>query len=492
MERVEQFGDPWFLLLAEDYIVLKLETPWPADVPLPGGYSMRDNDGRLLVTNQASLVSATNSLRETRISEALFAGCAAFESSNVYEASAREVLRFAGKVCIVHNRDTIFRLIRMFPNAKVLSLPHDLCVHAVELDEPYRIRGAPLVPTSELRELEGSTRIGCASSLLFTEETVLQILHTCPNVRRFDVASVQRAFLQLAKSSPPGGRHNASNFTHLMLGFEAKISNCGHVFTAGADDVQLAAGKFPLLEVLQVIVGSLPAFAAISAFRYLRSLSVSLAASVRFADVGAELQSLLKTWPRMESLSLWCCGGLRLASLTMLCPKLKTLRLVSCEISSDDTPLDYGAFPQLRTVQLCVKLPMVVFDGFFYATSGTLRNLLIAGDAICRGFLHLCCLHDRQISFPCLEELTLDTALTVVALQLKPERLHHLLNSLPALRHLSTDSYDLRLFVENYCVPRGSVSLSWCECVYCAVHRPCDGNSAKDAVVIRDCLGLPM
>ncbi|KAK8757242.1 hypothetical protein V5799_000052 [Amblyomma americanum] len=356
MERVEQFGDPWFLLLAEDYIVLKLETPWPVDVPLPDGYSMGDDDGRLLVTNQASLVSATNSLRETRISEALFAGCAAFESSNVFEASAREVLRFAGEICIVHNRDTIYKLIRMFPNAKVLALPHDLCFHAVDLDEPYRCRGEPLVPTSELRVLEGSTRIGCASSLLLTEDTVLEIVRTCPK----------------------------------------------------------------------------------------------------------------------------------------LCPELKTLRLVSCEISSDDAPLDYDAFPKLRTVELCVKLLRVVFDAFLYATSGTLRNLRLAGDASCRGFLHLCCLRCEPISFPCLEELTLDTALTIDALQVKPEDLHKLLTSLPALRHLSTDSYDLRLFFENYCVPRGSVSLSWCECVYCCVHRPCDESSDEEAAVIRDCLGLPM
>ncbi|XP_077493763.1 uncharacterized protein LOC144104550 [Amblyomma americanum] len=492
MERVEQFGDPWFLLLAEDYIVLKLETPWPVDVPLPDGYSMGDDDGHLLVTNQASLVSATNSLRETRISEALFAGCAAFESSNVFEASAREVLRFAGEICIVHNRDTIYKLIRMFPNAKVLALPHDLCFHAVDLDEPYRCRGEPLVPTSELRVLEGSTRIGCASSLLLTEDTVLEIVRTCPKVRRIDAASVLGAFLQLAKLSPRGGRHNASNFTHLMLGFAAKISNSGHVLTAEAEDVKLAAGKFPFLEVLKVIVGSRPAFAAISAFHYLRSLSVSLAAVIRFADVGAELQRLLKTWPRLESLSLWCCGGLRLASLAQLCPELKTLRLVSCEISSDDTPLDYDAFPKLRTVELCVKLLRVVFDAFLYATSGTLRNLRLAGDASCRGFLHLCCLHYEPISFPCLEELTLGTALTIDALQVMPQDLHKLLTSLPALRHLSTDSYDLRLFFENYCVPRGSVSLSWCECVYCCVHRPCDESSDEEAAVIRDCLGLPM
>ncbi|KAK8771374.1 hypothetical protein V5799_025382, partial [Amblyomma americanum] len=311
-------------------------------------------------------------------------------------------------------------------------------------------------------------------------------------VRRIDVASALGAFLQLEKSSPPGWRHNASKFTHLMLGFAAKISNSDHVLTARADDVKLAAVKFPLLEVLKVIVGSLPEFAAISTFHFIRCLSVSLAASIRFADVDAELKSLLKTWPRLESLSLSCCGGLRLASLAMLCPELKTLRLVSCEMSSDDTPLDYDAFPLLRTVELGVKLPKVVFDAFFYATSGTLRNLRLAGDASCRGFLHLCCLHDEPISFPCLEELTLGTALTVDALQLEPEDLHHLLTSLPALRHLSTDSYDLRLFVENYCVPRGSVSLSWCECVFCAVHRPCDGNSDEEADVIRDCLGLPM
>lgn len=492
MERVKEFGDPWALLLAEDHIVLKLENPWPVGVPLPDGYSMGDDGSRLLVTNKDALVSATSSLRQTKVSGALFAGCAAFESSDSFEACAREVLKDAGEICIVHNRDTIYRLIRMFPNAKVLSLPHDLCFHAVDLDEPYRDRSAPLVPSCELRQLEGSTGIGCASSLLLTEETVLEVIRTCPNVRRIDAASVQGAFLQLARSSSPGGRPNGSNFTHLMLGFAAKISNSGHVFTAEVADVKLAAGKFPFLEVLKVIVGSLPALAAISAFRYLRSLSVSLATLIHFADVDAQLQGLLKTWPRLQSLSLWCCGGLRLASMANLCPQLKTLRLVSCEGSSDDTPLDSDAFPELETVEFCVKLLKAVFDAFFFATSGTLRNLRLGGDASCYGFLHLCCRHDRAIEFPCLEELTLGTALTVSALKLEPEELHNVLMSLPALRHLRTDSYDLRLFFENYCVPQGSVSVSWCECVYCGVHRPSDGNSDKVATVIRDCLGLAM
>ncbi|KAL1421669.1 hypothetical protein MTO96_004053 [Rhipicephalus appendiculatus] len=120
MELLSEFGDPQVLSLAEDHIALKLETPWPRDVVLPEGLSLENDDGLLLVANRKSLISAATSAlpRGVRISKALFCGCASFEASERYRSAASQLLRDTHEICIMHNRDKVYNLVRMFPNVK--------------------------------------------------------------------------------------------------------------------------------------------------------------------------------------------------------------------------------------------------------------------------------------------------------------------------------------------------------------------------------------
>lgn len=210
--------------------------------------------------------------------------------------------------------------------------------------------------------------------------------------------------------------------------------------------------------------------AAVSAFRNLRTLSLKLVPPLCRVIVDSELQLLLKTWPRLEELSLKFFAGLRLAAIAKLCPLLKRLSLVVCARAMDDTELEGDAFPSLEVVELNMATPMLAFDRLFLATCGRLRRVRLFGESCPPGFLHLCRHQSGRISFPRLQKLTLGTNLTVRELGLEPEDLHHVVRALPALRHLETDSYDLRLFFENYSVPRGRISVSWGACVYCAVH----------------------
>uniref|UniRef100_A0A1E1XEF6 Putative beta-tubulin folding cofactor e n=1 Tax=Amblyomma aureolatum TaxID=187763 RepID=A0A1E1XEF6_9ACAR len=472
MERMKKYGDPHDLLCAEDRIVLKLETPWPRDTPLPEGCSPADEGGSLMVMNQRTLASARSALRGARVSGALFAGCEAFDSSDLFERAAREVLKFAEEICIVHNRDKVYKLIRMFPRAKVLALLHDFAAHAVEMDEPFRDLSTPLVESCELRELLGSVEGFGDCCLMLTEATVRAILRTCPLLRRIDADGVLEAFLKLTDAAQyvyP----KAKGITGVVMVASVDPSHAGPGHFPGTADIAVAARTFPHVENLMVVVNSPESMAAISAFRHLRSLTLTLRPAVSLVHVGSELRQLLTTLPHLENLSLESCGGVQLAGIAKLCPQIKSLRLVYCEGSNDDIALDGNAFPNLEVLELTANLPRRIYHAFLGATASRLRVLRLGADGACSEFLRLCGLGGRGVSFPHLEELTLQTDWTVSALELQPEDLHGVLKALPALRHLETDSYDLRLFFENYCVARERVSFSWCECVYCAVH---DGN----------------
>ncbi|XP_072140835.1 uncharacterized protein [Dermacentor andersoni] len=404
MELVRDFGDPHVLTLAEDHIVLKLDTAWARDVILPKGLSISDEDGLLLVANQRSLVSAskTGLLRGVTISKALFCGCASFDSSDSYRRVAGTLLRETQQLCIIHNRDKVYTLIRMFPNVEILALPHDLCTHALELDEPCRDRSAPMVERSKLKELVGSIgslRDGC---IFLSPETTLAIMRTCPDVG----------------------------------------------------------------------VTSLKMLAKVSAFSNLRSLMVQLLPDITFHEVDRELRKLLPTLPSLEELVLENCGGLMLSTIARLCPKLKSLSLLNGVGSRHDIPVNGDAFPYLEEVEIEMKVLKSAFHSLLSATRDTLRSARFGDDELCISFLMHCLQHGRHSPFSRLEHLILYTERSLRVLQLQPEDLHDVLKALPALRHLQTDSYDLRLFFENYCIPRGRLALSWLHCMHCAVHNP--------------------
>ncbi|XP_037580884.1 uncharacterized protein LOC119464115 [Dermacentor silvarum] len=473
MEHAREFGDPEVLLLAEDHIILKLETAWSRDMPVPDGLSFADDDGLLLVATRRSLVSAWQRtlLREARVSKALFCACAPFDSSDLYARAASEVLRDAVDICIVHNRDKIYKIIRMFPNVRTIALLHDLTTHVLELDEPCRDRFAPLVERCQLRQLVGNDGSRCNGSLHLSRETTLALIRTCPDVHRIDSIWVMYCFMG------PYGLHSSSEgqiakgFTYLFLNSQ-NMSCVGIPNTATAADVAVAAKKFPSIEKLQVVVTSLDVLTKLSTFRNLRSLMVALSCGVAYADVDFELERLLKRLPGLEELDVGLCSGLRLSTIGRLCPKLKVLRIVTCVGSSEDTPVDGDAFPNLECVNISMHVLRMAFNSFLAATRFTLRTAFFDDDSMCFEFLQYCVRFGRRLPFPRLEHLTLDTKLSLRKLEIEPSWLGDLLKALPALRHLATNSYDLRLFFENNGVPRGRVSLSWIGCVYCAVHKP--------------------
>ncbi|KAL1472199.1 hypothetical protein MTO96_023107 [Rhipicephalus appendiculatus] len=400
-ELLEEFGDPRVLLLAEDHIVLRLRTRWPRDLTLPEGLTLAGNDGLLLVSSQESLITAAKRTLPTgtRISKALFCSCASFESSSSYARAAMELLRHTQSVCIVHNRDQVHTLIRMFPNARVLALPHDLRIHS--LDQPGTNCLVPLVKRSELREVLGGNCNGC----LFMEGDLIQaIVRTCPKIRRIDCPGVLPCFMWMNDLVTSTKRARAESFKHLLL-YSLSCMSAERILDAPlVDDIALAADHFPLVETLQVVVGSLVSFCNVAGFRHLRSLDVTFHQRVAFADVDSSLAWVLTRCPGLEELGLLRCSGVRLCTIAET--------LIGCRFRASKTS-----------------------------------------------------------HWPRKESLS--------TLKVGARDLPDFARALPALRHLETDIFELRLFVENCYVPRGRVTLSWCGCIYCDVHRP-DVEKSED------------
>ncbi|KAL1421654.1 hypothetical protein MTO96_023125 [Rhipicephalus appendiculatus] len=475
MELGEGFGDPDVLTLAEDHIVLKLEAALPPDVMLPEGLAFGDVDGRLLVANQRSLVSASGSalLRWTSVSKALFCGCASFDSCDLFASVGSELLRDAQEVHIVHNRNTVYKLIRMFPNAKVIALPHDLSRHFTDFDVPQGDLAAPLVKQSQLRQLVGSSGDQRTECLPFSRETTLALIRSCPYVCRIDSRWVVSCFTEphhLLTSTDCG---KAEKFTHVnLIDQDLVLATTRLGMPAAAADVAVAAKTFPSLQTLEVCLGSQEALAKISAFRNLHSLAVAFTAGFIVRDMSTQLEQLLTKLPVLEELELENCGGIRLLAISRLCARLKILRLVNCVGSLSDVPVDADAFAALECLELDMQILKAVFNSLLCAAKNKLRNAHFRDEALCLAFLQHCVQNGRCLPFQNLERLTLNTKESLSALGLQPEDLNDVLRALPALRRVETNSFDLRLFFENYGSPRGRVSLSWIGCVYCAVHRP--------------------
>ncbi|XP_075531629.1 uncharacterized protein LOC142564496 [Dermacentor variabilis] len=482
MERLEGFGDPHVLLLAQDHIVLKLESPWSHDVPFPEGCSLgEDGEGTSLITNQKCLVAAQRALRgRTRASKALFAGCAPFHSSDRYARGASELLRDAEEICIVHNRDQVYKLIRMFPSASVLALPHDMCQHIVETYEPRRNRSAPLVEDCQLTQLLGGVE-SMGHFLMMSNKTLRLLVRSCPQLSRIDTSDVLDTVVR-TNSTVPTSRPRGERFTYLLL-FPAVAPDGRFVKGTESADVVLAARTFPNLEILKVAGEHLKALASVSAFHNVRDLHVSFGTVQSVAE--ADLQRLLRRWPKLEALELCCCEGLRIATVARLCPNVERLRLTNFVASSQDLPLQAGSFPKLERLELSVRTYDVCLDALFVATRDTLRSVSLHDDANCSAFLHFVVRCARRVRFPQLEELVFRTQCSIRALGLRPQDLHSALPAaLPALRHLQTNSYDLRLLFENYGAPPGRLSLSWIECVYCAAHAVSVPNHAAANAIV--------
>ncbi|KAL1477752.1 hypothetical protein MTO96_035506 [Rhipicephalus appendiculatus] len=226
-----------------------------------------------------------------------------------------------------------------------------------------------------------------------------------------------------------------------------------------------------LLQTAQVLPGSKEAFVKISDFRNLRSLKAYWPHNDR-GDVSLVLSQLLESFLDLEELVLAECDGVLLSTIAKLCPKIKGLKLVACTAHAKEVTLDAHAFPNLERFEISMHMLRNNFCSFLSVTRETVHTACFGDSGMCFEFLHYCVKHGYHLPFLRLEHLALCTRWTLRELELKPRELHNVVNTSPVLQRLETDSYDLRLFFENYYIPRGQLSLSWTGCVCCTILNP--------------------
>lgn len=302
-------------------------------------------------------------------------------------------------------------------------------------------------------------------------EVMDAILRTCPKIRPVDSYGVCLYFLKAYGSVTPTMRARPENFNHLMIYSTEVMAAIAGQDAPLVDNMGFAVHHFPFVERLQVMLASLVPLPKVGGFRHLRSLEIAIHVCAEIPDVDSALTGLLTKRPGLEELGLFRGSGVRLSTIARLCPKLKSLKLVDCLGSPEDVPVEAQAFPNLQFVQMDMPLSKTCFDAFFSATRSRLRTARFFNN-FCAEFLHHALQCSDRLPFPCLENLTLNTNESLSQLQLKAEDLPNFAKALPALRHLETDIFELRLFIENFYAPRGQVTLSWSGCVYCDVHRP--------------------
>ncbi|KAL1421670.1 hypothetical protein MTO96_023111 [Rhipicephalus appendiculatus] len=274
-------------------------------------------------------------------------------------------------------------------------------------------------------------------------------------LRRIDTPWVANIFMGQHRLPASADRPRATNFTHLCLSspdFALGLEPPGEL---GGVDVAKAAKKFPSVAYLRVGVGSMKALDEVAGFGNLRSLTVTLGPGFV---------------PARREFSL----------NTAACQSARPRRTGPRKLRWPTAVRNGETLPQAQEAQAgklhghqgrhpggprCVRLSGLRPNGrpcssrpFFTHSCESLGTLFaiarFCDDGRCSEFLQYCAHYGQQFPFVNLERLTLMTDKPLRALKLEPRDLHRVTKSMPELRHLETDSYDLRLFFEN-CVTRG-------------------------------------
>ncbi|KAH6925023.1 hypothetical protein HPB50_027175 [Hyalomma asiaticum] len=444
------------LISAVDTVVLCMDVLLDCErTRVPDGCTVSP-ERRRVYTDPKTLVARKEALANLGVSGAVFAGCAAFSSSKLYRRAAMTVLAAARTLCIIHNRDSVCKLASWFPTVTELALPHNLAFRGSSLE---RITGdAPAL---------GSTNLELDELLL--SECLLKL----PKIA--SVQSALDAVLHMWDVPSDDGLLNGLDSAYLRKCPEAIMGSWRELpgMVPSYRDVGVAeiesAGRFcPALRKLEVVFEKKEALSAFVDYKHLTSLSLTFVGKGKCHAKEAGLSTVIKMSVNLERLHLQFFSCVDLREITEHCLKLTNLSLHTCTL----VPItDSGAtlLPKhLGSIHIGLPILPSEHSGTFLSllkgNCETVRELRLEGDEACQVFLKLCC----ETQFPSLQRLTLDTSSPIREVGFLPEKLHDVVRNMPALKFLTTDSYDLRLFFEYY-VP--SVMISWCVCTICITER---------------------
>lgn len=467
------FGDPDKLCKAENRVVLKLEKPWKGTVSsLPKGLSL-DVRRVCVTTTVDSFVENWGFFVEDgrKVAALLFAGCPSFESSLLLRTAASNVVSSSvvRTMVIVHNRDCVRNLLDWFRPLHVLVLHHDLRLQEENGGKWEEIGGAG----PQLQKLMGSTPALGTQNLFLSAETICGLLKDCVHLYNLQtslhdivspVADLRMSIVLAAARSLPVSRH-------LVLGcnVERLDGSTAAPWDITPGHMERAAKLFPYLSHLEVTTSHKETIAQVASFKSLISISLLFITQDTLLPFRGLLEDTLKQL-KLEHLSLKFIQGISLNDVARNWPKLQSLSLSECSVDNEDVVP--GSFAGLVSLRLGLGISLRSFEALLGAAR-RLVTLHIDGDQLCAAFVVRCSLG----SLASLERLVLGTEKPLSELALTGEDVRFLVKALPSLRYVATDSYDLRLFFDNY-MPR--VTTDWCQCTTCAAQFPLVSEKQQD------------
>ncbi|KAH9383650.1 hypothetical protein HPB48_025355 [Haemaphysalis longicornis] len=256
------------------------------------------------------------------------------------------------------------------------------------------------------------------------------------------------------------------NLQELTLGSHAWRNDGGPALLtepASLEGINEAIRRYPHLRHLRVSTSSKDVVGRIAQFSELRSLSVAYVAVGPPCPFEPHARNLLLS--SLTHLALLSFDGVCLSTIDKSCPNLQSLTLKSSRVCEENVPPT--AFRHLVSLSVDEAIFIRSFRTLLRAARG-LVDLCIDGSGICAVFLSGAPFvpyrpHER------LRRLTLKTDQRLSQLCRGPEDLHALFKQLSALERLSTDSYDVRLFVQHF-HPR--IKLTWTSCTICTAEFP--------------------
>ncbi|KAL1419567.1 hypothetical protein MTO96_025305 [Rhipicephalus appendiculatus] len=480
LEAIEELGDPDELVNNEDLIILKLEQACtnkripPEDIELSG-------DARRLSMCQRAFVSHRAFLGNLRYAAALFAGCSEFLSSKAFLETAKYVLKNVRSLVIVHNRNKILNLVNWFPTVTTIVLYHNLRLHC----EKGVITSS--LTLSRMEQLLGTMPALGLDHLSLSKATLQSLFNKCPKL-----ASVMSSDMETALSAKkvvkvlPKRLPAPIRRKELFLG-----RTCIHytgipieLTAKSAVAVEKAHKHFPEAEHLELTAASESAIAKVASYTNVTHLSLFSALpkdKIPFEPHVTQVLSVLQ----LVHLSLTHFCGVKLSVIAKLCPQLKFLGIRVCGVDDEgDTAANFSSLEHLRVGSEMKE------ESFFklLRSCPDLRELEIDKDELTTAFVagpDESCWERPKLEH--VERLTLRTNTDwfdicsldyVVDL---PSALDSTLSSLPSLRRVRTDHYDVRLHI-NSCFP--NIALDWCMCTLCVSEFPKMNEQQRD---IYDC-----
>ncbi|XP_077526644.1 uncharacterized protein LOC144138294 isoform X2 [Haemaphysalis longicornis] len=240
---------------------------------------------------------------------------------------------------------------------------------------------------------------------------------------------------------------------------------CGTAPGIGAHNLYISSELLDdllFLKCMNLTTTSTAVIACLSSFFNLTRLSVTY-----FADRPCPFDGYithLRTVPFLTDLALSHFDDVSFAIIAKTFVALKNLTIIACSVRNESIPPD--GLNSLKSLQLSTFIPPDTFRTIF-AAAGSLSELYLSSGITVAAFLA----SESQPwkTLKRLQRLTLATRAPLKRLGVDPEHLHAAIRSMPELKRLSTDSYDIRLFVGNY-YPQ--VSLAWLTCTVCAADFP--------------------